>query len=289
MQFFIIYVICNLVFVQWMRFSQVRGADTYTVVAINFLAAAVVSTVAVFFTSTPSSVLDPVAICLGIINGLLYCTHLLSTLAAFRLVGTGITMALTHIACIFPVVFAHLAWPDKESMSFYRWIAVGLVPLAVFCLRPTRIRNKTLTWKTELLLLFVFLGVGVIFVVHKIAAATTTPEVALVYQMYIFGVAGVSTTIIVAMNRPFPNRLDLRFGISAGLLNALMCRSIVLALALLGAVFFYLCGPPLLIVLNVLCGRILWGEELSKRQLAGIFLAIAIILLTNSDRLIYNS
>ncbi|MBI83818.1 MAG: hypothetical protein CMJ81_11520 [Planctomycetaceae bacterium] len=289
MQFFVLYVICNLIFVQWMRFSQFRGADTSTVAAINFLVAAAASAVAVFFTSTPSSMLDPVAISLGIVNGLLYCTHLLSTLAAFRFVGTGITMALTHIACIFPVVFSHVVWPEKESMSLYRWLAVGLVPLAVYCLRPTRIGNKPLTWKTELLLLFVFLGVGVIFIVHKIAAATTTAEVALAYQMYIFGVAGVSTTIIVAIIRPFPSRLDLRFGISAGLVNALMCRAIVLALAMLGAVFVYLCGPPLLIVFNVLCGRVLWGEELSKRQFAGLFLAIAIILLTNSDRLLYNT
>ena len=289
MQFFVLYVICNLVFVQWMRFSQFRGADTSTVAAINFLVAAAASAVAVFSTSTASSMLDPIAISLGIVNGLLYCTHLLSTLAAFRLVGTGITMALAHIACVFPVVFAHLVWPDKESMSVYRWIAVGLVPLAVYCLRPTRIGNKTLTWKTELLLLFVFLGVGVIFIVHKIAAASTTPEVAIVYQMYIFSVAGVSTTIIVAMIRPFPNFLDLRFGICAGLLNALMCRATVLALALLGAVFVYLCGSPFLIVLNVLCGRAFWGEELSKRQVAGILLAITIILLTNSDRWLHNT
>ena len=285
MHYFVFYIVCNLAFIQCMRFAQIRGAAVPAVAAVNFVVAALVSIGLVFSTLAPSSVWHPLALSLGIVNGLLYASHLLATLAAFRFIGIGVTMALTHTACVFPVIVAHLVWPEEESMSMCRWIAIGLVPLAVYCLRPLELGREKLTWKIELLLLFLFFGVGVIFTVHKIAAAVVAPEMTRVYQMSVFSVAAIVMCTVVAIRRPCLQGLEIRFGVCAGLLNALMCRATVISLSLLGAVFFYLCGPAILIVGNVVFGKMLWRETMSIRQYVGVALAIAIVLLTGSDRL----
>ena len=283
MQFFVVYILTAVSFTQVMRWSQVRGADAAVVAAINFVIAAIGSVVLFVATGASGTSGSMPAILLGGANGVMYCLHLNATLVSFRLVGTGITMALTHMGCIIPVMVAHVLWPEQEPLNSFRWMAVGLVPFAVYFLKPPQTQQQRLGWKDNLLLLFVFVGIGLIFTIHKFASVFAPQEMGVLYQMLVFIVAAISTTAIMSMMGRFPGRQELRFGILAGLINSLMCRMIVLALVTLGAVVFYLCGPPVTIILNVILGRVLWGEQLHWRQHLGIILAIALVIMTGIE------
>ncbi len=123
------FLVTNLLFVNLLRFAQKRRIEIFTTLAINYWIAAAVSIAVFLWEANRNIPLVPSLIGLGITNGLIYFIHLVIMLKAYRIAGTGITVALAQSASVVPIITSWLLWRN-EVMTPGRWIAAGL------CTRP---------------------------------------------------------------------------------------------------------------------------------------------------------
>ena len=95
-------VLSSVSFNQTLRYGQLQKASVPHLIAMNYLAAAVMSLVLALVGGCDSPTL--LAIGLATLNGVLYCTHLFVLMKTFQIVGVGIANALVMSGCIIPIV-----------------------------------------------------------------------------------------------------------------------------------------------------------------------------------------
>jgi drug/metabolite transporter (DMT)-like permease len=200
-------------------------------------------------------------------------------LAAYRVVGVGITAALTRAGIVIPSVIAWFAW--SETMTPYRWIALGLVPVAMVMMRRHETTQPHLTLRGDMVLLATFAMAGVILTIHKYADVHFDTEQREAYKTVLFLVAALSSLSYAIAKRVQFTRHDVVLGTVIGVTNAMILLLVLVCLARMPAVVFYPTSASLDICLNVIVSRFAWNETLLKRQLAGVALAIGVVLLTN--------
>jgi len=271
----------SIVFIQGMRYAQIRHAKMALVAAINYLIAAVMSLLFCFWPGEVPASFNLTAIGLGAANGMVFFLAFFVQLAAYRIAGTGISIALASSSVIVPVVVAHLLWPTIEWMSTLRWLAVLLIPVAMYLMRPNHSKIRRLTLKADgvLLLLFVMAGLANLF--HKLVTVFAEESSHPQYRVGLFAAAALGSGVWALMQCKWPNRLELSWGLVLGTSNALALVLVLLGLGALGAVVFFTTSGPLVIILTLVTGRMLWREQITRRQGLGICAAIMVVVLTN--------
>ena len=280
MIYLFLYLLLLSLFCHSMHFAQRRKGDLLIIIPINYVIAAAASMVIVFIDDGDVPWNNRLVMTLGVINGVVFFVHLLFILESFKIAGTGITMTLIQSACILPALFAHLVWPETETMSAARWTALAIVPFAVALMRPPQSESRHLTLKDDLILLVSILGVGVTFSIHKVVEANTDDAGEKGYQAVLFFAAMVSSVVFALIRRKKPTQLDTYLGIWGGIVNTATLRTLMLGLKGLGAVKFYLASGPALVVINIFIGLALWKEKITRRQLLGVAAAIVVVVLT---------
>ena len=281
MLYFLLYLVFGVAFTQTIRWAQLREVDIYFTVAVNYVTAAVASLVFLCVWGDVTAVTDIRLMTLGVLNGVLYCVGLYLLLECFRIVGTGIAAALANSASIVPVLVSHVIWTEDEPMTRERWIAVALLPLAAALMRPPQSEHVAMTMKGDIVLLLAFVCVGLSMTLHKVATVSTGPGGLAAYQAYLFLTAALTGAVVVAIQRKWSNSSDWTWGVIVGLVNALTTRLTVASITALSAVIFFTTGGPLVVVLTVISGVVLWRERISRRQAIGIIAAMAIVVLSH--------
>ena len=285
MLYCMLYVLCVVLFLQLMRYAQRQRADVLSVSAVNYVFAAVVAgAILVWFWPKMHPEGRLLASLLGGTAGILYFVNLLITLAAYRLVGVGITSALASMSAVVPVVVSWAVW--AEPMSAYRWIAVGLMPVAMLLLRPVNGEHHRMTVKGDLVLMLAFLVPGLVGTIHKaltVYVPTEGPPLyrSILYQAVLFAAAGASSVAYLWLRRLTVGRQSLGLGVVIGLTNVGATLGVLLALSVLSAVVVYPTAASLIVGLSVVAAWLLWHERVTARQVSGLALAVGIVILTN--------
>jgi len=283
---YVFLTICAKLSVQLtLRFSQKRHCNQGVVVAANYVLAAAVCLSAVCVRAvqvSPAEVFGAVSWRLagfGVVNGTLYFLHILVILACYRLVGVGITVALLQSAMIVPILASWLFW--GEQLSVAQWAAAALIPVSAALMRPGRKISPTWNRRADLLLALNFVMAGIIQTVHK-AASFNHLDARLVYGACLFVVAGLVSTATAIRREAAPRRGDLTVGATAGLFNCLTLLFLLAALNALGKAVIVL--PTIncsVLCVNVLLCWIVWKEKLRGRQILGLAVSIAVVILAN--------
>lgn len=283
MHFLILHMLAVVVFLQLLRYTQRRGDDILSVVAFNYAAAAVLSAIFYLCVFGVKAELQPAAIMLGATNGVLYYLHLLILLACFRVVGTGISIAVCNSASIAPIVVASVLWPQHETMNALRWLAVALIPPAMILMRPMQGKHGPIGFRGDVLLAMAFIMGGLIMIIHKVGVVLDDVPLraAYQYQMSLFAFAMISSIFCWMWRRYKLASHEIRWGILVGACNVTATGLLLAAVTALGAVMFYSTASPMIIVLTLIVAWILWKERINKRQVAGVAMAILIVVLTN--------
>ncbi len=283
MHFLILHMLAVVVFLQMLRHTQRRGDDILSVVAFNYAVAAVLSAIFYLCAFGVKAELQPAAIMLGAINGVLYYLHLLILLACFRVVGTGISIAVCNSASIAPIVFASVLWPQHETMNALRWLAVALIPPAMILMRPMQGKYGPIGFKGDVLLAAAFIVGGLIMIIHKVGVVLDAVPLraAYQYQMSLFALATISSSSCWMWRRYKPASHEIGWGILIGACNMAATGLLLAAVTVLGAIMFYSTASPLIIALTLIVAWILWKERINKRQAVGVAMAILIVVLTN--------
>jgi len=279
MTYLILCVLSIVIFTQSLRLGQKREANVIVVAAVNYVAAALFSLIGFLCEGIDSFDHVPWLAAAAIVNGVLYFIHILIVMAGYRVVGVGITSALVGSGVIVPVLISWFAW--SEIMTPYRWIAVGLVPLVMTLVRPHAKRSAHYTLKADVILFLCFFVAGVVFTIHKSVNVYFPPSSQGLYQFMLFTAAAISSSAYVIAGGYSASGEDFLLGVGAGLSNSLATLFLLLSLTVIPAVVFYPTNQCLVIAVNVVLSRILWGEWMVKRQIVGLALAVAIIILAN--------
>jgi multidrug transporter EmrE-like cation transporter len=200
-------------------------------------------------------------------------------------VGSGVVV---------PGLAAHFAWGEPVGPT--QWVALALVPAAVVLLRPAAAAAPGAERGSvrpglagDAALLLCLLLAGVIGTIHKAQEVMTRSAEAvagtsadrLFYQAVTFASACVLSCGYLAVRRQRPARAELAVGAAVGVTNVGGLAFILLGLAALPASVFYPAAGCLAVAGNAVLGRVLWGERLLPRQLAGLAAALAVVVLAS--------
>jgi len=275
-----LFVCCSVTFVQVLRYGQARGADSVSAIAVNYIIAVGASLVLYAQAGiSPEPRLAHAAVITGVINGLLFFSHVPFVLISFRAAGVGITAAATRVGIVIPILIAWLAW--REEMTPLRWLGLALLPPAMFLLRPTGEKKTRLTLKGDIALTGCLVVAGAIFSIHKYADVHFNPAQIELYKVALFTTAMLAAVAYTAWKQLRCGKMELAVGTVMGLANVGALLNVMRGLARVPAVVFYPVSGSLIICLNVLVSLVLWKETLKRRQIAGLALAVLIILLAN--------
>jgi drug/metabolite transporter (DMT)-like permease len=287
------FVACSLCFNQFLRLGQHCSARAMALAGVNYALAAAASAGLAWWNGAWPAERTGLLLALGAVNGALFFAHLLVILAGFRRAGVGVTSAFVGSGVVVPGLAAHLAWGEAIGPS--QWAALAMVPLAVVLLRPAPAANGAAGNTArpglagDVALLLCLLIAGTIGTIHKAqevltrssAAAAGTPADRLFYQAVTFATACALSCGYLAVRRVRPSGAELAVGAAVGMSNVGGLALILLALAAMPASVFYPSAGCLGVAGNALLGRVLWGERLLPRQLAGLAAALAVVVLAS--------
>ena len=282
MHYVALYVLFLILFTQTLRFGQKREVNTLSATAINYVVCAIICVGYFSFLGFPD--LRTVGWKIwtaGLGNGLVYFSSLVFILMAYRFVGVGITSASMGISLVIPIVFSWALW--GEAMPASRWLAVVLTPFAIVFMRPIQDTRFKLSTKGNFALLACFLCAGGMRTIHKYAnvIAGSEPEQLRVYQGMLWVGAAAGSACYVALRRLRYRKPEILLGSVLGFFNVFTLFFTLLALSVVPAVVFFPTSLCSLIILNLFISWMLWKEKLIMRQLFGIALAMAVVILVN--------
>jgi len=218
MPYIFLFVLTSTLFIQALRFGQRNGANIFSAVAVNYIIAAVVSIVYWQLNRTVASDGIPwSAMVTGIIAGVVIFSHVPFILGSYRLAGVGITSTVVRAGVIIPVLIAWYAW--NEPMTTLRWIALAMVPLAMFLLRKPDRTSRHLTLKSDVLLIGSLLVGAALFTLHKFAQFHFDKAGQEIYKVCLFSTASVISVVYVLLKRITFTARDIRIGAVIGLAN----------------------------------------------------------------------
>jgi len=279
MLYLLLFVTFVVTFTQGLRYAQRRGAGVLPISAVNYVAAAVVSAgiLAWRWGGLPAEG-RATAAGLGAASGVGYVTCLLFLLGGYRLAGIGITTAFMQMGVTIPVLVSFGFWGEK--ISPFQWGALGLLPVAMVLMRPAGGGHTKLTLAGDAVLIGALLVNGTVGTIHKASNVYAGGCVHL-YQAVLFSAAAVACMAYVAARHiPYGRRVAV-LGTGLGVANVMATLCCLLALSVLPAGVVFPISSSLTIAASVILGRVLWKEHVNARQIAGVAIAMIVVILAN--------
>jgi drug/metabolite transporter (DMT)-like permease len=281
MHYLALFIISMLAFTQMVRYAQRRGAGVLAVSAANYVVAAVLSAlILVVAWPQASGAQYGIAGGLGAAAGVLFFVNLLLLLAGYELVGVGITIAFMQMGVVLPVLASWGLW--GEVMTPWNWGAVALLPVAVLLMRPVSGgEHRRVTLRGDLILLAAFVAPGLVGCLHKALHQYAPDAGPRAYQAALFFAAAVCSVAYARWRRIGYTRKIVSFGAVLGAVNVAATQFALIGIGILGAVVFFPISSSLVIASQVVLSWILWRERITRRQLAGLLVAICIVILAS--------
>jgi len=176
-----------------------------------------------------------------------------------REVNTLSATAINYVVCAIICVgyFSFLGFPDLRTVGWKIWTA-GLGNGLVY-----------FSSLVSILMAYRFVGVGI-----------TSASMGISLGMLWVG-AAAGSACYVALRRLRYRKPEILLGSVLGFFNVFTLFFTLLALSVVPAVVFFPTSLCSLIILNLFISWMLWKEKLIMRQLFGIALAMAVVILVN--------
>jgi drug/metabolite transporter (DMT)-like permease len=262
-------------FMHLMKLAQVRGQRVFAVGFVNYVVAAVVSTV--LYLACGRGQFSWLAALLGAAVGGSYV--LTFVLLTFGISGSGVslTTVISRLSIIIPIVASIVFWDNMPPPSQIAGVLMILVALPLIGIKPASnpggARPPSL-W--VLALIFVISG----------ATAVAMKYVSHLGPVYAFNMALFTGAAIVSAGVTFfvreaPRPREAVTGTMLGASNVLANLPILLALQAQTGTTVFSTRTSAAVVVTVLTSMWVWHERLSRRTMIGIGVAaIALILVT---------
>ncbi len=256
-----------------------REIDSLQAIAFNYLTAAVLGIALSFGTLSEGVVLGGVEWGLSVVMGAMFMTAFVLMARSTKRVGVSVTTVAARVALIIPVVCSYLLLPDQMAP---RWGAIVVILLAlVMVIWQPKTKNEK-SDRREIGSLLLPLGVFVLFGTNNFClkwAQNRMTEAGAAEQLSaaIFLSAAILGGIyyfVVTPKRVFSWQ-SLLGGIALGVANFFTTYCMILGLAVLPSGVFFPIYHVGIVALVTTLGVLIFGERLSKVQIAGLAVAVA--------------
>ena len=289
-------VACSLGIAVIFKLAERRDYDRTALLTVNYAAAAVLARVLVG--AEPPGRLDAGLVALGVAEGVLFIVGFWLFSLAIRQAGMGIAAGVMRLSVVVPVLVSWAVW--QEAPTALQLVGLGLGGVAFFLIaRPAAEAPGKLgppaggppadgaapARGAVLVLAALFLCGGLVDVCLKAfdsgygdAVPTST------FLLFVFGVAFVLGLAVVLRQGlgggGWPSRAVVGWGVVLGVINYLSADFILRAVAALSGPVVFPANSVSIVLGAALIGRFVWGERLSRANLAGLaFAAVALACL----------
>ncbi len=260
-----------------------RRLERLPLIRVNYVVAAVLGFGVAVLTGGTNIGLRTVA--LGSITGAMFVAGLLCWTAAIRSAGLALSVVAMRTAVALPVLAAIVVWRERPGIMQVAGIALAVSALALVLVEVVHTRGKLPRSRSApLWLAGLFLIDGLVMIPAQIFSRKIPPEETLPFQIVIFVVAFLVTSIIYHLRQERVSYKTVSHGALLGVCNLGNYLFLVLALRLLPGVVVYPVMGAAETALSAVAGAAIWKERFGLRGWLGVLLALLALVLVNLGR-----
>ena len=279
-----------------MRFGQDRKCDMTALGAVNYITAALYNIVVLSVTGALTAAGHPGqgphagSLLVGVAGGCAFVTTYFLLFHHLRRRGVTITMAVTRLAALFPVVVSLVVWRDRTNAVQIAGGAIALVSLPLLSVRPSQAgegRNRG----GVLLMSALFVAQGLCLLAPRVFNQTGIRGEDAYFLAALFGTAAIASSSVWVVQSVRSRRerrapagpvlVTVILGIVLGLTNTFASQFLVSSLLDVPSILVFPFYSTVGLLITVVFSRIVWRETINRLETAGIVMACAAVVLMN--------
>ena len=260
-----------------MRYSTTKTETLWGVILGNYLTAA--SIMALLVLSNGGGNVSAFTIGLGAITGLTYSAGMYLNLKLMGKRGAAITSSMIQLAVLIPIGVSVFFYGETISSTQLIGIILAVSSLPLLAAKP--MEKLELDREVIPMILVAITVVGFSQLSSKILVQSGLEAQNNYFFLAVFSSAALLVSPLAWRNRSGIKRRDGLFGLGVGMFNVAANRFLLLALTTLpGAIVFPVSSAGSLLLVSI-SAIILFKENVSQVNLAGILLTLAAVVLIN--------
>ena len=300
MLFLALAVACSLAIAVVFKVAERQDLDRTALLTVNYLAAALLAVV--LQGVEPAGTITSGLVALGVVQGVLFIVGFWLFSLAIREAGMGLAAGVMRLSVVVPFLASWGIWGEVPTP--WQGLGLALAGVAFFLVaRPAAEAPGKLgpptgpetadalpaasASRTVGLLALLFLSGGLVDVNMKLFREEVGPASGVpiaTFLLFVFGVAFLVGALAVAVHGVrtgrWPSRRAWLWGTGLGLVNYGSAEFLLRALQDLRGTVAFPANSVGIVLGAALIGRVVWGERLSRANVAGLALAaVALVLL----------
>jgi len=274
------YLMLCVIFNLWWALSYKSalrsGCRPLAMMPVTFGTAALAALVGVVFDSATSFEPRLVALGVGAGTGLF-----LAVLSYHYLIKSGarlgISWTIVTLSMIIPTIGSMLIWaeyPDAEQA-----VGLGVAVAAILLLGQVRPGREPMSARELALLGSAFCFSGAVALVIKAAATLHAGGGRWTFLLAMYVVVLLASGVTTAVRRQRPRMREALFGLGRGVSTVGTILFLMLALEQMTGTVAFPVRTSVMVILSVTLSPFLFGERISKREIAGLCLALLAVIL----------
>ena len=280
MLFLVLSISCSVCIGLLLKQNEIEGRDRVVVVAANYIVATAVN--CVMWGVEGFGSISGGAAGLGVLTGFQFVASFLLMMVCMGQVGVAITVSLTRIALVLPVVVSIVVYRESPSS----WQIAGLLfVLGAFCLLGKAKVAGTAERKQNgvqwLLLGALFLCMGLNGVNLKVFQEQWGSGQLYGFLTVLFATAGVCSWVSLLVRKRRVLRGDFLRGLVVGVPNGLSSIFFVFALSRIAGTVAFAVNDVSVVIVSTFAAIVIWSEKPNRYGWAAIGLSAVSIGLMN--------
>ncbi len=295
MLYLMLAVACNLAIAMILKYAGRQGMDRVAMLAANYATAVILAVFFLTFGGAPSGRalhLDPGLVALGVFAGTLFIENFFIYAYATHVAGMSLAIAVMRVAVVIPFMASWWIWGETPTPA--QGAGLLLATVAFFLIaQPKRGSagadpgdRETGRHRVRIfaVLALLFLGSGLVDVSLKTFDEVYASENSrALFLLMLFGVAliiggGFVVRVRLRTGR-WPSARTLRWGVLLGFVNYGSAAFFLRAIRELSGPFVFPVNHISLVIGGAFLGVLVWGERLSRVNVAGLALAATALVL----------
>lgn len=260
-----------------MRLSSGKVSGNVGMLAINYLMCLGVAGVYAGLDGfLPAGSGGAAVVLMGLVNGFFYLAGFVLLQSSVRKNGVVLSSVFMKLGLLVPLIVSVAVFGEVPAMSQVVGFALAVIAIVLVNIRPG---EKKLCFRGGLLLLLLAGGSG--DAMSKIFEEVGNPALSEQFLLYTFAAALILCAVLLARRGQRVGKWEVLFGLLIGVPNYFSARFVLHALDTLPAVIVYPTFSVGTILVITLAGRIVFREQLSRRQWAAVAIILLALVLLN--------
>lgn len=280
--FIFLSISCSLSIAQILKMAENQKLNIMKILVCNYLAGFLIS----FFNSSEFSLWPSThpeinfwLVGLAILLGIIFIANMVVYSKSIDKVGMGVSIAAMRMSLIFPIGASLFLF--GEVIGSFKYVGIVLAMGSLLLMVP-RIRSKSITglsdaWLPVLIFLMTGLADTGLKVYEQLYGSLISED--LFISGVFFSAFIVGSGILIQRKEWSFNIKEIGYGIATGVVNLYSSIFLLYALKMMpGSVVFPLVNVSL-VVLGTFIGILVWKDHPSKKQWAGLMIAVISIFI----------